>query len=97
MRDLLGDDLPYLGQGAIGKKAEATIQDWNAGKLPFLALHPAAGGHGLNLQHGGCRHGVDLADLVAGTMGADHRPAAPLRPDQAGDRPGLLAAGTVDR
>lgn len=28
-------------------------EDWNAGKLDVLLLHPAAGGHGLNLQHGG--------------------------------------------
>jgi SNF2 family DNA or RNA helicase len=27
--------------------------DWNAGRIPLLLLHPAGGGHGLNLQHGG--------------------------------------------
>lgn len=27
--------------------------DWNAGKIEVLLLHPASGGHGLNLQHGG--------------------------------------------
>jgi SNF2 family DNA or RNA helicase len=27
--------------------------DWNAGRIPVLLMHPAAGGHGLNLQHGG--------------------------------------------
>lgn len=26
---------------------------WNEGKIPILAMHPASGGHGLNLQHGG--------------------------------------------
>jgi SNF2 family DNA or RNA helicase len=30
-----------------------TIRDWNAGKIPMLVLHPAEGGHGLNLQDGG--------------------------------------------
>jgi SNF2 family DNA or RNA helicase len=30
-----------------------TIVDWNAGKLPLLAAHPASAGHGLNLQDGG--------------------------------------------
>jgi SNF2 family DNA or RNA helicase len=28
-----------------------TIEDWNAGKIPLLAAHPASAGHGLNLQH----------------------------------------------
>lgn len=27
--------------------------DWNAGKIPVMALHPRSGGHGLNLQFGG--------------------------------------------
>lgn len=26
---------------------------WNDGKINLLAMHPASGGHGLNLQHGG--------------------------------------------
>ena len=29
------------------------IDDWNAGKIPLLVIHPASAGHGLNLQHGG--------------------------------------------
>lgn len=29
------------------------IDDWNAGKIKMLLLHPASGGHGLNLQKGG--------------------------------------------
>lgn len=29
------------------------IADWNAGKIPVLAMHPASAGHGLNLQKGG--------------------------------------------
>lgn len=29
------------------------IEDWNAGKIQVLLLHPASAGHGLNLQHGG--------------------------------------------
>jgi len=32
--------------------AEA-IRRWNAGKIPVAAIHPAAAGHGLNLQTGG--------------------------------------------
>ncbi len=29
------------------------IDDWNAGKIQILIMHPASGGHGLNLQSGG--------------------------------------------
>jgi SNF2 family DNA or RNA helicase len=32
-----------------------TIDDWNAGRVPVLAAHPASAGHGLSLQHGGNR------------------------------------------
>jgi SNF2 family DNA or RNA helicase len=34
-------------------KTEQDEDDWNAGKLDFLMLHPKGGGHGLNLQGGG--------------------------------------------
>lgn len=34
-------------------KTEEDIDDWNAGKIPILLMHPASGGHGLNLQAGG--------------------------------------------
>jgi SNF2 family DNA or RNA helicase len=44
----------------FGKKIDARvldgqkdIDDWNAGKVDMLILHPASGGHGLNIQHGG--------------------------------------------
>ena len=29
------------------------IDDWNAGKIQVMMMHPASAGHGLNLQHGG--------------------------------------------
>lgn len=29
------------------------VDDWNAGKINILLMHPASGGHGLNLQYGG--------------------------------------------
>ena len=51
--DLLGEDLPYLGSGTADKQTADYIVRWNKGELPFMALHPASGGHGLNLQHGG--------------------------------------------
>ncbi len=31
------------------------IDDWNAGRIPVMLMHPASGGHGLNLQAGGSR------------------------------------------
>src|SRR5690606_38455552 len=33
--------------------SDQEVQDWNAGKIQVLLLHPASGGHGLNLQIGG--------------------------------------------
>jgi SNF2 family DNA or RNA helicase len=32
---------------------EQDIKDWNLGKISILLMHPASGGHGLNLQAGG--------------------------------------------
>jgi len=52
MQDIIGS-LPYLGAGVSDSAAALAIALWNKGKLPFMALHPASGGHGLNLQHGG--------------------------------------------
>jgi SNF2 family DNA or RNA helicase len=31
------------------------IERWNAGQIELLLVHPKSAGHGLNLQHGGCR------------------------------------------
>ena len=31
------------------------IERWNAGSIELLLVHPKSAGHGLNLQHGGCR------------------------------------------
>ena len=42
---------PYLGGGSSGD--DQTLEDWNAGRLPLLFLHPASAGHGLNMQGGG--------------------------------------------
>jgi hypothetical protein len=47
MREVLGPDLHVLGS------EYEIIAAWNARKLPFMAMHPASAGHGLNLQHGG--------------------------------------------
>lgn len=34
-------------------QGQRDIDDWNAGKIKVLLMHPASGGHGLNLQMGG--------------------------------------------
>jgi SNF2 family DNA or RNA helicase len=34
-------------------EADQDIIDWNAGKFKVMVMHPASGGHGLNLQGGG--------------------------------------------
>jgi hypothetical protein len=54
IRRVLGE-VPTLGSPTPAREAEQLIADWNAGRLPLLALHPASAGHGLNLQHGGSR------------------------------------------
>ena len=33
--------------------SDQDIKDWNAGKIRVFLMHPASGGHGLNLQQGG--------------------------------------------
>lgn len=39
--------------GPVNLKTDQHIQDWNHGKIKVLLMHPASGGHGLNLQAGG--------------------------------------------
>ena len=78
LRKLLGDHLPVIGGGVSDKAAERHLQDWNAGKLPVLALHAASGGHGLNLQFGGHQilwYGLTWsAELWEQTIKRIHRP-----------------------
>ena len=77
LRRLFGD-LPYLGSGVGDAKANQTIEAWNRGELPLLALHPASGGHGLNLQYGGSRMAwvapTWSAELWDQTVARIHRP-----------------------
>ena len=47
--------MPALGGLTPARQAAQLVADWNEGKLPLLAFHPASAGHGLNLQHGGSR------------------------------------------
>jgi SNF2 family DNA or RNA helicase len=34
---------------------EGAIERWNKGQIELLLVHPKSAGHGLNLQHGGCK------------------------------------------
>src|SRR5262249_39939169 len=54
IRRALGD-LPVLGGPTSAAESSQLVGVWNVGSLPLLAFHPAAAGHGLNLQHGGSR------------------------------------------
>jgi hypothetical protein len=54
IRRALGE-VPALGGSTPAREAARLVEDWNQGKLPLLAFHPASAGHGLNLQHGGAR------------------------------------------
>ena len=53
------------------------IEEWNAGKIELLLIHPKSAGHGLNLQHGGCRMAfLSLPwslELYEQTLGRLHR------------------------
>ena len=40
-------------KGAVLLEKDVHIDQWNAGKIEMLVMHPASGGHGLNLQSGG--------------------------------------------
>jgi SNF2 family DNA or RNA helicase len=51
--EVVGEPIAYLGDGVSAQQTSDTIQLWNAGQIPLLAMHPASGGHGLNLQAGG--------------------------------------------
>ena len=37
----------------IQLKGQKEIDDWNKGKISLMVMHPASGGHGLNIQFGG--------------------------------------------
>lgn len=46
---------PYAVELPKGKKLNQVFEDWNAGRIKMLVIHPASAGHGLNLQFGGRR------------------------------------------
>lgn len=56
IQEALGGDVPYIGGGISDKKVKKIMAQWNAGLIQYLMIHPAAGGHGLNLQKSHCQH-----------------------------------------
>lgn len=44
---------PAIAGGVSRKRADTLIEEWNAGALPVLLIHPASAAHGINLQRGG--------------------------------------------
>ena len=53
IRNVLGQDIPYIGSGVSGKESKRLEKEWNAGNIQFLAGHPGSMAHGLNFQDGG--------------------------------------------
>ena len=43
----------FKGHNIRAYEGKKDAEDWNKGKIDILLLHPAAAGHGLNLQFGG--------------------------------------------
>lgn len=53
LRKVLGKDVPHIGGGVSVRRSSELAEQWNKGQLPMLLGHPAAMGHGLNLQGSG--------------------------------------------
>lgn len=51
----LVERFPYAVPFGKGATAKENAEKWNRGEIKILLLHPASGGHGLNLQFGGRR------------------------------------------
>jgi len=94
--------LKAFPEGKALDKKQKTIDDWNAGKIQVLFVHPASAGHGLSLQYGSnilCFFSVDFNseyfDQVIERLG-------PMRQFQAGLNRKvfvhyILAKDTIDR
>jgi SNF2 family DNA or RNA helicase len=56
LREILGEDIPYLGAGVNEKTALDYVARWNSKDIKIMCAHPASAGHGLNLQKGNAHH-----------------------------------------
>lgn len=89
---------PYLGGGVGSAESKKIIKAWNKDEIPILLLHPAAGGHGLNLQQGTCATAVWFSI----PWDAEHYEQATARLWRQGQKQTvvlhhIVAKGTVDR
>lgn len=50
-----GKDTPYIGSGVSMARCKEIEREWNLGRIALLPAHPAAMGHGLNLQESHAR------------------------------------------
>lgn len=71
------DELKRQYPHAVTLDDKDAIERWNKGEVELLLVHPKSAGHGLNLQHGGCRM-VFLSlpwslELYEQTVGRIHR------------------------
>jgi len=72
-------------------------KDWNSGKIQVMVMHPASGGHGLNLQSGG-----NIIVWFGPTWDAEHYEQFNARLDRQGKTEvtiinHLVACNTIDR
>lgn len=78
-------------------KYSEEVQDaWDAGEIPIMFLHPQSGGHGINLQKGGCKMVV-----YSGTFSYEQMHQTMGRIDRSGQKNPvtfhlLVAPDTVD-
>lgn len=45
--------LKHLPDAKLFDGSHQMQEDWNAGKIPIMLLHPGSSGHGINIQYGG--------------------------------------------
>jgi SNF2 family DNA or RNA helicase len=83
-------------------QSKADEDDWNAGKIPLMLVHPQSAGHGINLQYGGraMAHFTHTWNSELRTQIEER--IGPVRQRSAGfDRAvihyNLVASGTLDR
>ena len=82
--------------GLTGRQMTSVVEKWNRGEIPVLCMHPASGGHGLNLQGGG-HHMIDYSP----TWNLEHAEQTKKRIDRPGQRHPtfmyqLIANDTID-
>lgn len=63
---------------------QGVLERWNAGKIPMLLAHAGSVGHGLSLQHGGCRLVRFTTDWNAEQFDQMLERLGPVRQAQAG-------------